>query len=192
MDFVVQLPKTMKGFDAILVVVDRLTKWVHLIFTHTTDTAPETAKTFLDHIFRLHGLPRVIVSDRDPKFVSKFWRTLFKQLGMHLALFTAYHPQTDGQTESANRTLEDMLRTFVNYKQDNWDDCLPAAEFAYNNSQQASTGYTPFYLDCGQHPITPSTLLNPEALQTNVAATEDFIQHLQTTISMAKKSLIAA
>ena len=116
MDFIVQLPKTKKSFDAILVVVDRLTKRVHFIPTYTTATAPDIAKTFFENIFRLHGLPKTIVSDRDPKFVSKFWKMLFKQLGVHLALSTAYHPQTDGQTERANRTLEDMLRTFVNYR----------------------------------------------------------------------------
>ena len=192
MDFVVQLPKTKRGFDAILVVVDRLTKRLHLIPTFTTATAPDTAKTFMDQIFRLHGLPKTIVSDRDPKFVSKFWKTLFKQLGVQLAFSTAYHPQTDGQTERANRTIEDMLRTFVNYKQDNWDDCLPAVEFAYNNSLQASTGYTPFYLDCGQHPITPGELLGQDNTPSNVAATEDFLQHLKTIVAMAKEAILAA
>ena len=156
MDFIVQLPKTKKNFDAIFVVVDRLTKRVHLIPTHTTATAPDTARIFFDNIFRLHGLPKIIISDRDSKFISKFWRSLFKTLGVHLALSTAYHPQTDGQTERANRTLEDMLRTFVNYRQDNWDDCLTTAEFAYKNSVQASSSYSPFYIDCGQYPITPT------------------------------------
>ena len=97
-------------------VVDRLSKWLHLIPTFTTATAPDTAKIFLDQIFRLHGLPKTIVSDRDSKFLNKFWKTLFKQLGVQLAFSTAYHSQTVGQTETANRTVEDMLRTFVNYK----------------------------------------------------------------------------
>ena len=105
---------------------------------------------------------------------------------------TAFHPQTDGQTERANRTLEDMLRIFVNYRLDNWDECLTAAEFAYNNSVQALSGYSPFYLDYGQHPITPGSLLNPIGKTSNIEATDDFIQHLQATISMAKDALIGA
>jgi len=97
MDFIVQLPKTKKnGFDAILVVVDRLTKRIHLIPTYTTATAPDTAIIFFDGIFRLHGLPKTIVSDRDSKFISKFWRSLFRTLGVHLAMSTAFYPQTDG------------------------------------------------------------------------------------------------
>jgi transposase InsO family protein len=193
MDFIVQLPKTKSKHDAILVVVDRLSKRIHAIPTTTNVTAPEVAQLFFQNIFRLHGLPRIIVSDRDPKFVSNFWKALFKQLGVRLAMSTAHHPQTDGQTERANRTLEDMLRTFVNYKQDNWDKCLPAAEFAYNNSLQASTGFTPFYLDCGQHPIIPSTLtLSKELINTNVAATDDFLQHWQNSLLQAKEALAQA
>ena len=88
--------------------------------------------------------------------------------------------------------IKDMLRTFVNYKQDNWDDCLPAAEFAYNNSLQVSTGFTPFYLDNGQHPITPGELLGQDTPPSNVAATEDFLQHLQATVAMAKEAILAA
>ena len=89
------------------------------------------------------------MSDRDPKFISKFWQELLKRTGVKTLMSTAHHPQTDGQTERTNRTLEDMLRNYVNYKQDNWDDCLAAAEFAYNNSTQSSTGFTPFRLDNG-------------------------------------------
>ena len=99
-------------------------------------------------------------------------------MGTKLDFSSAYHPQTDGQTERANRTIEDMLRTFVNYRQDNWDDCLPSAAFANNNSLQASTGFTPFYLGNGQHPITPGELLGQGTSPSNVAATEDFLQHL--------------
>ena len=162
-------------YDTILVVVDRLIKRVHFIPTTTSASAPDIAKIFFDNIFRLHGLPTTIVSDRDPKFVSKFWRELLKQLGTQAAMSTAHHPQTDGQTERANRTLEDMLRAFVNYRQDNWDDCLPAAEFAYNNSVQASTGFSPYYLDCGQHPTTPGTLIAQQAIISKVPSIEDFL-----------------
>ena len=103
-------------------------------------SAPEVARIFIDHIFRLHGLPSVIVSDRAPRFTGNFWKSLNKILGVKLAMSTAFHPQTDGQTERMNRTLESILRNFVNYKCDDWDAYLSLAEFAYNNSVNASTG----------------------------------------------------
>jgi len=96
MDFIVQLPVTKKGNDSIFVVVDRLSKRVHFIPTVTKVTAPEVAQLFFDHVFRLHGLPKVIVSDRDPKFISLFWKDLLKQLGTQAAMSTAHHSQTDG------------------------------------------------------------------------------------------------
>ena len=116
MDFITHLPKTKAGWDAIIVFVDLFSKMVHFVPSTTTATAPETARLFFDNVFRLHGLPEVIVSDRDAKFTSHFWKALFKTMGTKLAMSTAFHPQTDGQTERANRTLEDMLRAFVNYR----------------------------------------------------------------------------
>jgi len=192
MDFIVQLPITKTGYDAILVVVDRMSKRAHFLPTTTNATAPDVAKLFFNQIFRLHGLPQVIVSDRDPKFVSKFWQDLTKKLGTKLAMSTAHHPQTDGQTERMNRTLEDMLRAYVNYKQDNWDDCLAAAEFAYNQATQASTGFSPFKIDCGQEPLVPSAFLDPTMTTSQVASTENFLVQWQNTITMAKDSLLAA
>ena len=99
---------------------------------------------------------------------------------------TAFHPQTDGQTERMNRTLEEMLRAYSTYNQDQWDEYLPAAEFAYNNSKQTSTGYTPFELDCGQHPLTPASLLSQG---TSVPAADNFLEHWENMIAMAKDSL---
>src|SRR5579859_3304064 len=191
-DFIVQLPVTKNGHDSILVVVDRLSKQVHFLPTVTKVTAPEVAKLFFDQIFRLHGLLKVIVSDRDPKFISRFWQDLLKQLGTKTAMSTAHHPQTDGQTERANRTLEDMLRAYVNYKQDNWDDCLAAAEFAYNNSPQASTGFSPFFLNNGQDPLTPDAILTEPEIPSQVATTEDFLSSWRANIQRAKDSLLAA
>jgi hypothetical protein len=155
---------------------------------HTSATAPEVAKLFFSVIFKNYGLPRVIVSDRDAKFTSHFWQALFKQLGTKTAMSTAFHPQTDGQTERLNRTLEEMLRAYVTYKQDQWDEYLPAAEFAYNNSKQASTGFTPFELDCGQHPNTPITMTQPS----HVPAANDFIDHWNAMMKIAKDSLMEA
>ncbi|KAJ9518380.1 hypothetical protein QJQ45_010282 [Haematococcus lacustris] len=161
LDLITQLPKTTAGHDAIAVFVDKLTKMIHAVPTTTTVTASTLARLFFDNVFRLHGLPKVIVSDRDPRFTSIFRQELFKLTGTHLNMSTANHPQTDGQTERANRTLEDMLRNFVSPHHDDWDQHLTAAEFAYNASVQASTGYSPFRLNSGQEPHTPLTLAAP-------------------------------
>jgi transposase InsO family protein len=151
-DFITHLPQTRNSnFDAITVFVDRLTKRIHLAASKTTDTAMNVAHTFLREIFRQHGLPKNIVSDRDSKFTSKFWKTLTKQLGIQLKTSSAYHPETDGQTERANRTIEEMLRHYIAYKQDDWDLQLPIIEYAYNDSINTSTKMTPFYLDLGRN-----------------------------------------
>jgi hypothetical protein len=117
MDFIVGLPKTQAGFDSILVVVDWLTKIAHFIPTVATVTASGVAALFMRNIFKFHGMPSEIINDRDCKFVSEFWTTLFKMCGTKIKLSTAYHPETDGQTERTNRTLEDMLRMYVGKKQ---------------------------------------------------------------------------
>ena len=114
MDLITQLPRTRTGYDAIFVVVDKYSKMIHCIPTTTTVTAPQLANLFFREIVRHHGLPTSIISDRDPRFTSSFWSELWKRLGTKLAMSTAYHPQTDGQTESANRTIEDILRAYVN------------------------------------------------------------------------------
>jgi len=104
-----------------VVFVDRLTKRIHVAPTFTSMTAEGMAQLFFDHLFRYHGLPRVLVSDRDPRFTSVFWKQLTSLVGTNLAISTAYHPETDGQTERANRTLKGMLRAFVGPHHDDWD-----------------------------------------------------------------------
>lgn len=155
MDLITQLPKTKEGYDAIVVFVDKFTKMVHIAPTTTTVTAPQLARIFFREVVRLHGVPKSIISDRDPRFTSNFWKCLWSQLGTKLAMSTAYHPQTDGQTERTNRTIEDMLRAYVNYEQNDWNKHLIAAEITINNSQQASTGFSPYYLNYHQHPNLP-------------------------------------
>ena len=118
MDFVIQLLLTKQGHDAIVVFVDKLTKRAHFQAMHTTMMAPEVAKLFFANVFKNYGLPRAIISDQDAKFTSHFWKALFEQLGTKLAMSTAFHPQTDGQTERLNRTMEEMLRIYAMYKQD--------------------------------------------------------------------------
>ena len=187
MDFIVQLPITKQKHDAIVVFVNKLTKRAHYQPTVTSATAPDIAKIFFNTIFRLHGLPKVIISDRDSKFTSKFWKSLFEQVGTKLAMSTAFHLQTDSQTERINRTIKEMLRSFVNYKQDNQDEYLPAIEFTYNNSKQTSTGFTSFELDCRQ---TPETLVIIAADKpNNIHAANKFILYQDNIIKIAKDSL---
>ena len=170
LDLITQLPKSKAGNDAIVVFVDKLTKMVHYVATTTTVTAPKLAELFLREVVRHHGVPDSILSDRDPRFTAHFWKSFWERLGTKLTMSTAYHPQTDGQTERANRTLEEMLRSYVNANQSDWDQHLPTLEIAINNSKQASTGFTPFYLNSGQevrlpidHATGVTTAKNPES-----------------------------
>ena len=139
------------GYDSILVIVNRLTKMVQYKLMQTTITAPALANVILNVVVRYHGLPDSIVSDRGSVFTSKFWSSLCYFLSIKRRLSTAFHPQTDGQTERQNSTMEAYLRAFVNYEQDNWAKLLLMAEFAYNNTKYVSTGYTLFELNCGYH-----------------------------------------
>jgi hypothetical protein len=192
MDLITQLPRTQDGHDAIVVFVDKLTKLTHYCACTTNIDAPGLATLFLQEVVRHHGLPLAIVSDRDPRFTSIFWRALWSQLGTRLAMSTAYHPQTDGQTERQNRTLEEMLRSYVSARQDDWDRHLLAAEIAYNNSEQASTGTTPFYLNSGQHPrFALEAALHPHAISNNPAAA-DRVSQMHTQLSHAKEALMRA
>ena len=175
MDFIVHLPKTSTGFDAIVVFVDRLTKMVHIAPTYTSVTAEGTAELFATHVFKHHGLPENLVTDRGSVFTSHFWTELMRLLGTKHAMTTAYHPQSDGQTERVNRVLEDMLRHYVgSLRHGDWDKCLTAAEFAINNSFHVSSGSTPFRLNYGRDPrlpvtITPSKFPAPAAFADRMA-----------------------
>jgi transposase InsO family protein len=184
MDFITQLPRTEGGHDAVLVVVDKLTKMVHFVATKTTATAEQTATLFVDHVWKLHGVPRKVVTDRDPLFTSHFTRALCQMLGTKQAMSTAYHPQTDGQTERVNRVLEDMLRMYVSKSQTDWDEKLACAEFAINNAEHTSTGFTPFMLNYGHHPYLPVSVL----AQGRVPAAASFIQRIQRQVAEARRA----
>lgn len=151
MDFVTQLPDS-DGFDCILNVADRLSKQRHFIACHSDIDARTLGDLFIEHIFRLHGLPDDIISDRGPQFASAFWKQVCTRLGIDRRLSTAYHPQTDGQTEIFNAVMEQYLRAFVNHNQDNWRELLPMAEFTANNHVSASTKLTPFQVMQGFNP----------------------------------------
>ncbi|GJP86067.1 hypothetical protein CLOP_g16130, partial [Closterium sp. NIES-67] len=155
LDFITGLPPTSSGHDAILVVIDKFSKMGHFIPTHTTARTEETAQLFVRHIISQHGIPTTLISDRDPKFTSKFWKELMSLLGTKLAMSSAYHPQTDGQTERLNQIVEQLLRAACKDDISKWDLHLPVLEFAYNNATHAATGQTPFFLCYGRHPLTP-------------------------------------
>ncbi|KAL0537500.1 hypothetical protein IC582_026478 [Cucumis melo] len=156
MDFIIGLPRTLRGFIVIWVVVDRLTKSAHFVPGKSTYTTSKWAQLYMSEIVRLHGVPVSIVSDRDARFTSKFWKGLQTAMGTRLDFSTAFHPQTDGQTERLNQVLEDMLRACTLEFPGSWDSHLHLMEFAYNNSFQATIGMTPFealYGKCCRSPV---------------------------------------
>ena len=158
MDFITQLPKSRQGNTSILVFVDRLSKMTHFAATKDTCSAADVADLYFDKVIKLHGRPLEIISDRDTRFQSAFWQELQRHLGTQICMSTAYHPQSDGQTERMNAVLEDMLRHYINPSQDNWEDLLPLAEFAINNAFNKSIQDTPFHVNYGKHPRTPYSL----------------------------------
>ncbi|KAJ9512023.1 hypothetical protein QJQ45_004579 [Haematococcus lacustris] len=155
MDLVTKLPTGTHGYDAICVIVDRLSKMVHFVPCKEAMNAMAFTRLFINNVFRLHGLPAEVLTDRGAHFNYKFWHAVKKLLGMKTNMSTAYRPQSDGQTERYNRVLEEMLRHYISPTQADWPDHLALAEFAVNNSWQESIHSTPFFLNTGQSPVTP-------------------------------------
>jgi len=188
MDFVTQLPiskdpVTGYAYDSIFVVVDRFTKAAEMIPFRHSYTAEQLARVFLDRIIRHHGIPESIISDRDKLFTSNYWTTLLAAIGTKKKLSTAYHPQTDGQTERTNQTMETYLRIYSNQQQDNWVSLLPMAQIAYNNKLSEATGTTPFFANHGRHPN-----LFTRSLDTNIQ-TESAISSVARLKEVHQKSL---
>ena len=149
---------------------------LHFLPCTKSITSQEVADLVMREVFKHHGLPDDIISDRGPQFISKFWKYMFKLLHTSVKLSSGYHPETNGQTERTNQMLEQYLRCFINYQQDDWVDFLHLAEFAYNNSAHSSTRYSPLFTNTGFHPwwmmnAHPNVPINPSA--------EDRLSHLQ-------------
>ncbi|KAJ9521009.1 hypothetical protein QJQ45_022725, partial [Haematococcus lacustris] len=189
MDLIVKLPKSHEGYDSICVFVDRLSKMVHFAPCNESMDAMGFAKLFIKHIFRLHGLPREVITDRGAHFHNLFWEGVCEQLQIKRCLSTAYHPQSDGQTERYNRVLEEMLRHYVGPTQNDWPDHLPCAEFAVNNSWQESIQNTPFFVNFGQSPVTPVLLDLPAG---RVPSAQAFTKVWQVSVANARTSMARA
>jgi transposase InsO family protein len=187
MDFMTDLPVSQFGNSSVWVVVDRLTKQCHLIPLKSMATE-NLVFPFLREIVRLHGLPSTMVSDRGPQFTSELWRGLTDALGIQLLLSTAYHPQTDGQSERMIQSVEHHLRTLVAHDQADWETHLPLVEFAINNSVSESTGMTPFFANLGQHPrmISPpagGTATPPKPIDAHLGA---ILENLRASLAVAR------
>ena len=190
MDLIVNLPLS-QTYDSIFVVVDRFSKMAHFIPTRVQVTAPDLAQLFFDNVVRLHGFPRSIVSDRDPRFLSHFWRELFALTETTLRFSTANHPQTDGQTERTNRTLEQYLKLHVRHNPARWAQYLTTAEIAYNNLTHSAIGTSPFYLVYQRHANFPLDFSFSD-LDSKNAAVESLLCSRQAMLAHARDSLDSA
>ncbi|SPJ89616.1 related to TY3B TY3B protein [Fusarium torulosum] len=191
MDFITHLPPS-EGHDAILVIACRLTKMRHIIACKGTCDAEDTARYYLKEIWKLHGLPQIIISDRGPQFVAEFWKKLTQQLSINSLLSTAYHPETDGQTERMNAILEQYLRAYVSYLQDDWSWWLPLAEFAANSLKSETTRMSPFFANYG---FNPRMGFEPTITVGGSAATRDaerFAQTMNEILEHLREESIAA
>jgi len=196
MDFITDLPKTSKGNDAILVVVDRLTKMAHFIPCNITCTASDAADMILLNIFRLHGCPDTFVMDRDPRWKSSFWAHWCELLDIKVNMSTSYHPQTDGQTERTNRILEEVLRHYIDPSHTTWESLLPWVEFAINSAVQESIKTTPFMLNYGWQPTSPFELglrdMHVHAGQPYLPEATQAVEAAKLRITEARKCMQAA
>jgi hypothetical protein len=189
MDLIEGCPKS-GDYDCILVIVDRASKQAIFIPCDSHLTAQQLARLFLQHVFSKHGVPSHITSDRGSEFVSSFFRALGELLSIELHFTSGWHPSADGQTERANQTLEQYLRMYISYQQDDWADLLPLAEFAYNNAPNESTGISPFFANKG---YDPSISINQDLEAANIYAKKYVVDldklhdYLRQQISAAQK-----
>ena len=193
MDFKTHLPES-KGFDSIMVVVDRVSKMAHFVATRDTATAQEVGRLYFDKVVKHHRMQKSIISDRDPKFTSRFWRALWKKLGTELKMSTAFRPQIDGQTERVNLVLQEYLRNYVNADQTDWADHISMAEFSYNNTKHSGTGFSPFMVVSGTEPLSPIDLALQgtsvkDGDEGEVVETKLFLEERKRILELAKETL---
>lgn len=197
-DFVGPIQKTVRGFDMIMVVVDRLSKDRHYIPIASTMGAYDLAMLFVRDVWKLHGLPDSIVSDRGSLFVSEFWKAVCCRLQITLNLSTAHHYETDGQTENANSFMSQYIRQYVNFAQDDWDEWLPLAEFAARNVVNSSTGMSPFFANAGYHPRMsfgpprPTTATMSNTLKASNKEGTDFASKMQEITDLLRTNMLSA
>ena len=185
LDWITDLPPTSRAFDSILVVVDRLSKFVVLIPCNKAMSSQDTVRLLEERVVQYFGQPKKITSDRDPRLMAAFFQEWCKQHGIRHAPSTAYHPQSNGQTERYNRVLEDYLRHYVDPTLDNWDLLLPSAQFAMNNSFNESIKNTPFFVTQGQHPLWKASA----NLGDKVPAADRYIKGIEEAVQKAKLCL---
>ena len=186
MDFIMPLPETKRKNIGIFVVVDRLSKRIRVAPIPRSYDAPIVADIFFENIYRHHGLPEDIISDRDSIFMSHFWDAIFRKLAVKLKPSSACHHQTDGQTEWINRKIEEMLRFYVDHHQSNWDLLLTHIEVAYNSAPHSTTTYSPFFLDHGREMVTipfDVTLLR----NSSILAANNWLETLEKSTLMGQK-----
>jgi hypothetical protein len=187
-DFFVKLPSTNRGNDSICFFVDKLTTLVHFVACKEEVSAKEFAELFDDHVFRLHGLSREFITDRDTRFTSAFWQEVTMLLGTRTVMSSSFHPQTDGQTKIVNQTLETYLRHFVSVRLNDWNTLLSRAEFAHNAAVNETVRAASFKLTYGYNRRTPVGEVVEVVHPTSAA----FVERLQSALNFARKSLIAA
>jgi hypothetical protein len=187
-NFIVKLPKTSRGKDSICGFVDKLTKLVHFVACKEEVSAKEFAELYVDHVFCLHGLSREFITDREPRFTSAFWQEVTVLLGTRTVMSSSFHPQTDGQTERVNQTLETYLRHFFSVGLYDCDTLLSRAEFAHNAAVNKTIRTAPFKLTYGYHPRTSVG----EVVKVVNLASAAFVERLQSSLGFARKCLIAA
>ena len=186
------------GYNCVMVVVDMLSKMRHYIPCHTTTSTEDLAWLFIKHVWRYRGFPDSITSDRGSAFTSEFWRALCHRLQINVSFSTAYHPETDGQTEQANAFLEQYLRKYIDFSQENWEEWLPMAEFAANNAVNVSTQMSPFFANYGYHPrvsFGPPRLVDKSSsakIKRESRAGADFATKMEEVLSELRANLTVA
>ena len=189
MDFVTHFPWTPQRYDAVWVIVDRLSKSAHFLALQMTFTLERFCRLYIREIVRLHGVPVSIVSDRDPRFTAHFWKSFQKAMGTRLTMSTAFYPQTDGQSERTIQVLEDMLRTCILDHKGSWEEHLPLVEFAYNNSYQASIQIAPYEALYGR-PFR-SSLCWTDVRESSITG-PDLIRDTSEKVSLIRQRLLTA